>query len=805
MARKTIAQRIALDGGKEILEQLKGLGKEGEKAFDQIAKAAEKAGSPGAKLGKSLQDLRGQLDKLGKAGAKLRGDLQNLGSSLGTVAARSGLAVAAVGALAAGVVAFARAGTEAADAAVKQAQAIGLPVDAYGRLAFAAEQAGVSQEQLGTGVNRLNRLMIEASEGSKSAAEAFERIGIETQTTFGKLRPTEEILGELADKFQKMPDGAAKSALAIELFGKAGAGLIPLLNGGSAGLKELGLQAEALGIVFTKEQATIAEAMNDALSALNKARLGTQSQLALLFAPTITQAAQALTDFITGNRVALQDLAERGLAYVIPLVKDFINAITGNDVDVQNLWILQARDAVISFGEAVFAAITGIIIPAFTLLTEAAGIVATAINGIFGTNFTGQQVLVAAAVAQFLGLFTVLGAGIAVLTSTVGVLVAGIGLIGPALAVAGAAFTALGPILAAVGTALLGLVGWPALIIAGIVAAAAAIYVFWDEIVAGAKKAVSLAIDAFKGAGKLIGDAFGLAADGAKFAWDKMVAGAKFAWSALSDGFRAVIDFIISGFNRLSSVVTTTLARIRSAIASIKAALKSATSNGEGRGVNYGTTANFAQGGRVRGPGTATSDSILARLSNGEFVNRTASVRYYGTQLFDALNNLRIPRDKLAAALRLVKSGNVKDRDPAFASGGFVSAGRSLRSVASTGAAGFRKTRDEFPAFAVGGLVKIARDLPRFATGGLATGNGIDFSALPAALLDSLTAGMGQMQPAFAGGPVAPAKSGRPLSLTIDGQTFQGLTATDDAAEQLSRYAANRAMRSAGRSPGWKV
>ena len=49
--------------------------------------------------------------------------------------------------------------------------------------------------------------------------------------------------------------------------------------------------------------------------------------------------------------------------------------------------------------------------------------------------------------------------------------------------------------------------------------------------------------------------------------------------------------------------------------------------------VSGGTmVAGAATGGYITGPGTATSDSILARLSNGEFVQRTAAVDYYGVK-----------------------------------------------------------------------------------------------------------------------------------------------------------------------------
>lgn len=52
----------------------------------------------------------------------------------------------------------------------------------------------------------------------------------------------------------------------------------------------------------------------------------------------------------------------------------------------------------------------------------------------------------------------------------------------------------------------------------------------------------------------------------------------------------------------------------------------------------------FAGGGLIHGPGTETSDSVFARLSRGEFVQRAAAVRYYGSDFMHALNSLAVPR-----------------------------------------------------------------------------------------------------------------------------------------------------------------
>jgi len=65
----------------------------------------------------------------------------------------------------------------------------------------------------------------------------------------------------------------------------------------------------------------------------------------------------------------------------------------------------------------------------------------------------------------------------------------------------------------------------------------------------------------------------------------------------------------------------------------------------------------FASGGQIRGPGTGTSDSILSWLSNGEYVIRAAAAKYYGMNLLDSLNNMRLPRFAAGGLVRTVTAG----------------------------------------------------------------------------------------------------------------------------------------------------
>lgn len=59
-------------------------------------------------------------------------------------------------------------------------------------------------------------------------------------------------------------------------------------------------------------------------------------------------------------------------------------------------------------------------------------------------------------------------------------------------------------------------------------------------------------------------------------------------------------------------------------------------------GQKSGASYTFARGGFVSGPGTGTSDSIDARLSNGEFVVTAEATRRYGRSMLDAMNDNRL-------------------------------------------------------------------------------------------------------------------------------------------------------------------
>lgn len=93
----------------------------------------------------------------------------------------------------------------------------------------------------------------------------------------------------------------------------------------------------------------------------------------------------------------------------------------------------------------------------------------------------------------------------------------------------------------------------------------------------------------------------------------------------------------------------------------------------------------FAEGGFVSGPGTATSDSVPANLSNGEFVQRASAVEKYGVGFMNALNLGKFPQEiaRGFSSAKMPIPRNVRN----FATGGLVGSMPSI-SESETGQQG---------------------------------------------------------------------------------------------------------------------
>jgi len=191
-------------------------------------------------------------DKFSATVRQARAQFAGLEQSIGRVTAVTGtlgggMATLASTFVAGGLIGGIKSLVSSFDDLDEAAQGAGVAAVALAEMRTAAGFAGVGAEKLDTALTKLNVKIADAAGGSTEAVAAFNAIGVSFKDAKGNVRGTEDVLRDVAEAFSKYQDGATKSALAVEFFGKSGAKLVPLLNGGADGLRRFsGLTEETV-------------------------------------------------------------------------------------------------------------------------------------------------------------------------------------------------------------------------------------------------------------------------------------------------------------------------------------------------------------------------------------------------------------------------------------------------------------------------------------------------------------------------------------------------------------------------------
>jgi hypothetical protein len=192
-------------------------------------------------------------------------------------------------------------------------QALELGMKAYGAFKFVA--GGLSDLTTGVGaqVEALNMMSLKTgisttelskleyiAKSTKVPMEAL-TLGIKNMVVHAAKAgaPIKDVNAALIKEayiLKKMGPGAAATAHAVGVFGKAAQGLMPVLLQGSEGIKQMSEDAERFGLVVTEEAAAAASAFDDQLDQLNGMMEGTKRQIGLAVIPALTEISKAFLD-----------------------------------------------------------------------------------------------------------------------------------------------------------------------------------------------------------------------------------------------------------------------------------------------------------------------------------------------------------------------------------------------------------------------------------------------------------------------------------------------------------------------------
>src|SRR5207244_13416047 len=127
-------------------------------------------------------------------------------------------------------------------------------------------------------------------------------------------------LGNVADRYKQMPAGVDRTALALNVFGRSGKDLIPILNKGSAGLRDLYQEAERMGLVFSQKDLDATRELAIEQRKLNEAITGIEVAIGKAALPAVivmTRGLVSLASFAHDAELAVGSLADK-LAHCSP-------------------------------------------------------------------------------------------------------------------------------------------------------------------------------------------------------------------------------------------------------------------------------------------------------------------------------------------------------------------------------------------------------------------------------------------------------------------------------------------------------
>jgi hypothetical protein len=191
---------------------------------------------------------------------------------------------------------FAEMGAEMA----RMSQRTGASVESLSALGYAAENSGVGMESLETGLKKMQKAVGEASMGNMAAAMSFAKLHI----AIGQLRglSPDKQFELIADRIDQIRDPAQRAAMAMEIFGKSGTELLPLISGGAAKINGLMREAQRLGMVMSKEDAgaalKLSQAMTDLWASIKMAAFQVGAALAPVLVPLIEKIRSVLGNVI---------------------------------------------------------------------------------------------------------------------------------------------------------------------------------------------------------------------------------------------------------------------------------------------------------------------------------------------------------------------------------------------------------------------------------------------------------------------------------------------------------------------------
>ena len=340
--------------------------------------------------GRAIIEILLDSNKLNKQLRAVQDNFKRVGANI----VKAGAGFTAFGAaLVAPLVAATKSFVDFGDTVEKIAARTGASSEFISALGFAAEQSGADIQTLEKAIVGQQRTLNDMNQGLKTAIDSYEALGLSAKDFEGL--STEQSFTKIAQALSEVKDPSLRAATALEIFGKAGQKLIPLLNGGEAAIKAYSAEASKAGLVISPEDAKQAAILADAINRAKRSFQGLQFKIGASLAKQFTLIIDKITEYIVKGQKFIENnkgLVNSALQLGAGLVG--IGAV---------LTALGLSTITVGIAIGSLTAIVSAVAGAFSLATTAAVAFWTS----FAAPLTGTIILVGVLVNQIVDLKTV--------------------------------------------------------------------------------------------------------------------------------------------------------------------------------------------------------------------------------------------------------------------------------------------------------------------------------------------------------------------------------------------------------------
>ncbi|HMU15810.1 MAG TPA: hypothetical protein PKC95_00065 [Thauera aminoaromatica] len=262
----------------------------------QTAEYEKKLDQANGRLARFERNTTSSLRRINQSFGKFNRALGAIGLGVSFVAITRGLAGAAARAI------------EYGDEIAKASAKTGVGAQAFSELAYAAKQNDIELTALSAAFKKMQVSISEANSGGKSARETFAALGLEFEV-LKRLAPDRQFEA-IADRISQLEDPADRTRAAVELFGRAGADLLPMFEQGAAGIRLAREEAQRFGASLTEEQVARLAAADDAIKRMKASWEALARTLTAEVAPNLTAIFDALANGLSQNERRTVSLAQ---------------------------------------------------------------------------------------------------------------------------------------------------------------------------------------------------------------------------------------------------------------------------------------------------------------------------------------------------------------------------------------------------------------------------------------------------------------------------------------------------------------